>query len=171
MTSLPPDLFANTCCPSCCLQYQGWGVLGDNTEQKTPSNPAVNPSEMPKVKKSKGGGGGEKSGAMPLADQILQADALRSRGRVKSRDTRGEAEDAYVDDRLSRKILQQARIQQEELQSEYGLAPVEKKAPVTVLGTLDMLGTGLYGEVPEDRPHPQQHACADKHPPVVKVDE
>lgn len=86
---------------------------------------------MPKVKKC---GRGEKSESMPLADQILQADTVRNRGRVKSRDTRGEAEDAYVDDRLSRRILQQARIQQEELQTEYGLAPEKKKAPVTFLG-------------------------------------
>lgn len=90
---------------------------------------------MPKVKKSKGGAG-EKSIAMPLADQILQADSVRNRGRVKSRDTREEAEDTYVDDRLSRKILQQARIQQEELQTEYGLAPEKKKTPVTVLGNV-----------------------------------
>ncbi|XP_003973271.1 bystin [Takifugu rubripes] len=88
---------------------------------------------MPKVKKSKGGAG-EKSVSMPLADQILQADSVRNRGRVKSRDTREEADDTYVDDRLSRKILQQARIQQEELQTEYGLAPEKKKTPVTVLG-------------------------------------
>lgn len=91
---------------------------------------------MPKVKKSKGGGG-EKSGAgaaVALADQILQADTIRARGRVKGRDVRSETEDQYVDERLSRKILQQARIQQEELQTEYGLAPQKKKAPVTVLG-------------------------------------
>lgn len=90
---------------------------------------------MPKVKRSKGGG--EKSGgsAVPLAEQILQADTLRSRVRVKNRDSRAEDEDKYVDERLSRKILQQARIQQEELQTEYGLAP-EKKAPATVLGNV-----------------------------------
>lgn len=88
---------------------------------------------MPKVKKAKGGG--EKSGeAMALADQIMQGDTVRARGRVKSRDSRAENEDTYVDERLSRKILQQARIQQEELQSEYGLAPEKKKTPVTVLG-------------------------------------
>ncbi|XP_005469641.1 bystin [Oreochromis niloticus] len=89
---------------------------------------------MPKVKRSKGGG--EKSGAAPvaLADQILQADIVRAKGRVKIRDTREESDDKYVDERLSRKILQQARIQQEELQTEYGLAPEKKKAPVTVLG-------------------------------------
>uniref|UniRef100_A0A1A8DL07 Bystin-like n=1 Tax=Nothobranchius kadleci TaxID=1051664 RepID=A0A1A8DL07_NOTKA len=92
---------------------------------------------MPKVKRAKGGGGGEKSGgggAVPLADQILQADTIRARGRVKNRDARVESEDTYVDERLSRKILQQARIQQEELQTEYGLAPEQRKAPVTVLG-------------------------------------
>ncbi|XP_024124960.1 bystin [Oryzias melastigma] len=91
---------------------------------------------MPKVKKSKGGGGGEKSsGSVALADQILQTDTIRARNRVKSRDQRPESDDTYVDERLSRKILQQARIQQEELQTEYGLVPERKKAaPVTVLG-------------------------------------
>lgn len=94
---------------------------------------------MPKVKKSKGGG--EKSGgSIALADQILQADTVRARGRVKNRDSRAENEDNYVDERLSRKILQQARIQQEELQTEYGLAPEKKKTPVTVLG--DVGGSG-----------------------------
>ncbi|KAG7494118.1 hypothetical protein JOB18_023582 [Solea senegalensis] len=95
---------------------------------------------MPKVKKTKGGGGGgEKAaaggGTVALADQILQADTLRPRGRVKMRDSRAEQEDKYVDERLSRKILQQARIQQEELQTEYGLAPEKKKTPITVLGS------------------------------------
>ncbi|XP_035517619.1 bystin [Morone saxatilis] len=89
---------------------------------------------MPKVKKPKGGGGERSAAAVALADQILQADTVRGRGRVKSRDSRPEDEDTYVDERLSRKILQQARIQQEELQTEYGLAPETKKAPVTVLG-------------------------------------
>lgn len=91
------------------------------------------PSDMPKVKKSRGGAG-DKGGGMALADQILEADTLRAKGRVKSRDSRGQNEDTYVDERLSRKILQQARIQQEELQTEYGLAPEKKKAPATVLG-------------------------------------
>ncbi|XP_061788186.1 bystin [Nerophis lumbriciformis] len=89
---------------------------------------------MPKFKKSKGGG--EKRGETEtLVDQMLQADTIRAKGRVKSRDGRREDEDKYVDERLSRKILQQARIQQEELQTEYGLAPEKKKAPVTVLGS------------------------------------
>lgn len=86
---------------------------------------------MPKVKKSKGEG--KNRAAVALADQILQADTVQARSRMKSRDGRPENEDKYVDERLSRKILQQARIQQEELQTEYGLAP-EKKTPLTVLG-------------------------------------
>ncbi|CAB1353729.1 unnamed protein product [Coregonus sp. 'balchen'] len=90
---------------------------------------------MPKVKKSKGGGvekGGDEMVA--LADQILQGDMVRVHGRVKTRDQRVEDEDEYVDERLSRKILEQARIQQEELQTEYGLAPEVKKKQATVLG-------------------------------------
>ncbi|KPP58159.1 bystin-like, partial [Scleropages formosus] len=48
-----------------------------------------------------------------------------------------EDEDEYVDERLSRKILEQARIQQEELESEYGIigkTKETKKKPSTVLG-------------------------------------
>ncbi|XP_062257511.1 bystin [Platichthys flesus] len=99
---------------------------------------------MPKVKRSRGGGGDGGAGAgggkgvvpaVALADQILQADTFRARGRVKIRDSREESEDKYVDEKLSRKILLQARIQQEELQSEYGVAPEKKKIPVTVLGS------------------------------------
>lgn len=96
---------------------------------------------MPKVKKSKGGGEKGGGGAVTLADQILQADTVRARGRVKSRDSRAQDEDTYVDERLSRKILQQARIQQEELQTEYGLAPEKKKTPVTVLGNVGGMWT------------------------------
>lgn len=105
---------------------------------------------MPKVKKSKGGGGGGETsgGAMPLADQILQADTMRVRGRVKSKDSRAESEDNYVDERLSRKILKQARIQQDELQTEHGLVPEKKKTPVTVLGNVGGLSFSKH------EPHP-----------------
>ncbi|XP_046880594.1 bystin [Hypomesus transpacificus] len=89
---------------------------------------------MPKVKKSRGGGVEKSGGTLALADQILQGDMVRVPGRVKSRDTREDEEDEYVDERLSRKILEQARIQQEELQTEYGLEPEVKKKPATVLG-------------------------------------
>ncbi|XP_016300316.1 bystin-like [Sinocyclocheilus anshuiensis] len=82
---------------------------------------------MPKVKKS--------SGALSLADQILQGDAVRSSGRLKNRSrSRSEEEQEYVDEKLSRKILQQARIQQQQLQSELGLTPDTRRPPATRLG-------------------------------------
>lgn len=88
---------------------------------------------MPKVKKSRGGA--ERSGVgVSLADQILQGDSVRSSGRVKNRSRTHEEEQEYVDEKLSRKILQQARIQQDELQTELGLAPETKRQPATQLG-------------------------------------
>ncbi|MBN3271363.1 BYST protein, partial [Polyodon spathula] len=95
---------------------------------------------MPKLKKSRGGGDrGEQKNmkGMPLADQILQGGAVRPSGRVKSRDHREEGEDRYVNEKLSRKILEQARIQQEELEAEYGTGSKteRKKTQTTVLGS------------------------------------
>lgn len=99
---------------------------------------------MPKVKRGKA----ERSrGSVPvpvsvsLADQILQGDAaLRSTHREKKRRDEAQDEEEYVDEKLSRKILQQARIQQEELQGEYGLSPgvdkKNKKQPSVLLGQL-----------------------------------
>ncbi|KAK9967056.1 hypothetical protein ABG768_001473 [Culter alburnus] len=88
---------------------------------------------MPKVKKSRGGA--ERGGVgVSLADQILQGDSVRSSGRVKSRSRTPEEEQEYVDEKLSRKILQQARIQQDELQTELGLAPETRRQPATQLG-------------------------------------
>ncbi|XP_017352129.1 bystin [Ictalurus punctatus] len=96
---------------------------------------------MPKVKRGKA----ERTPGpvpVPLADQILQGDtALRSTHREKKRrEEEEEEEEEYVDEKLSRKILQQARIQQEELQGEYGLGPEvdnkkkNKKQPYALLG-------------------------------------
>ncbi|XP_053508552.1 bystin [Ictalurus furcatus] len=95
---------------------------------------------MPKVKRGKA----ERTPGpvpVPLADQILQGDtALRSTHREKKRrEEAQEEEEEYVDEKLSRKILQQARIQQEELQGEYGLGPEldnkkNKKQPSALLG-------------------------------------
>ncbi|CAL8338684.1 unnamed protein product [Merluccius merluccius] len=86
---------------------------------------------MPKVKKARGG---SKKGGVSLADQIMQGDVVRVHERVKSKEDKVENEDEYVDERLSRRILEQARIQQEELQTEHGLSPETKKTPVTTLG-------------------------------------
>ena len=91
---------------------------------------------MPKVKKARGG---SKKGGVSLADQIMQGDAVRVHERVKSKEDKVENEDEYVDERLSRRILEQARIQQEELQTEHGLSPETKKTPVTTLGKSNVL--------------------------------
>ncbi|XP_036415700.1 bystin [Colossoma macropomum] len=90
---------------------------------------------MPKVKRSKAGAAERAGGSLPLADQLLQLDTIRSHSRVKSRARKQEEEEEeYVDEKLSRKILEQARIQQEELQTEFGVTPEVKKKPSTVLG-------------------------------------
>ncbi|KAL7843815.1 hypothetical protein AOLI_G00253270 [Acnodon oligacanthus] len=92
---------------------------------------------MPKVKRGKAGAAERAGASLPLADQLLQSDTIRSHSRVKSRARRQEEEEGeeeYVDEKLSRKILEQARIQQEELQTEFGVTPEVKKKPSTVLG-------------------------------------
>nr|XP_014341416.1 PREDICTED: bystin [Latimeria chalumnae] len=85
---------------------------------------------MPKAKKEK------ELRNPPLAEQILHGDWARGSGRPKVRGKEQQQEEEYVDERLSRKILSQARLQQEELQLEFGLAKrSEAKAPpTTVLG-------------------------------------
>ncbi|XP_060766622.1 bystin [Neoarius graeffei] len=93
---------------------------------------------MPKLKRSKAE---RVRGPGPLADQILQGDtALRAtHTHKKRREEAQEVEEEYVDEKLSRRILQQARIQQEELQGEHGLRPQvdkkkNKKQPFALLG-------------------------------------
>lgn len=56
----------------------------------------------------------------PLAEQILAGDAVRAGTREKRRGRGVEEEEEYVGPRLSRRILQQARQQQEELETEHG---------------------------------------------------
>jgi len=54
----------------------------------------------------------------PLAEQIIEDNSVRTAGRQKQR-IRAEEEE-YVDDKLSKRILEQARKQQEELEDEHG---------------------------------------------------
>ena len=55
-----------------------------------------------------------------LADQILEADAPRSKNRSKARGTKSEQQGDFVGEKLTHQILRQARQQQEELEEEYG---------------------------------------------------
>ncbi|XP_014809087.1 PREDICTED: bystin-like [Calidris pugnax] len=102
---------------------------------------------MPKARRPRGPGPGS---ALPLAEQILQEAAPRPTARGKRRgggEEEKEDDDGYVDARLSRRILQQARRQQEELEAEHGPgAPaVPSKKRSTALGPVGG-GSGSEGE-------------------------
>ncbi|XP_038051579.1 bystin-like [Patiria miniata] len=77
-------------------------------------------------------GGDPVSRSSALSEQILENKDVRSKGRAKERQRQDEDE-TYVDERLSRKILEQARLQQEELETEHGTSRSEKR-PTTSLG-------------------------------------
>ena len=72
--------------------------------------------------------GKEKKGRLhqALADQILEADAPRSKKRSKVRAKKPEQSD-FVGEKLTHQILQQARQQQEELEDEYESARPAKR--------------------------------------------
>ncbi|VDI20875.1 essential nuclear protein 1 [Mytilus galloprovincialis] len=71
-----------------------------------------------KVKVSKSEGETDKT--QTLADQILTDKSVKLKGRNKIRNRKDE-DDSYVDDKLSKKILEQARLQQAELEEEHGI--------------------------------------------------
>lgn len=146
---------------------------------------------MPKFKAGRGAGGQEKHA--PLAEQILAGDAVRAGAREKRRG-RGtqEEEEEYVGPRLTRRILQQARQQQEELEAEHGTGsrPAAPRERVTRLGpgvpqdgsddedeewpTLEkaatMTGAGQHAEVvvdPEDERAIEMFM--NKNPPVRRT--
>lgn len=80
---------------------------------------------MPKFKVTRGASNREKHA--PLAEQILAGNALRAGTREKRRGREVEEEEEYVGPRLSRRILQQARQQQEELETDHGAG--DRSAP------------------------------------------
>ncbi|XP_070601495.1 bystin [Erythrolamprus reginae] len=96
---------------------------------------------MPKAKRSRGSGGAAAT-SVPLDEQIARSDAVKPVTRVKRRGQAGkhgggggDEEDEYVDEKLSRRILQQARIQQDELEAEHGVGRShEPRKKTTVLG-------------------------------------
>lgn len=89
---------------------------------------------MPKFKAVRGVGVQEKHA--PLAEQILAGDAVRVGAREKRRGRGTEEEEEYVGPRLTRRILQQARQQQEELEAEHGTGakPAAPRERITRLG-------------------------------------
>ncbi|XP_063951136.1 bystin-like [Lytechinus pictus] len=89
---------------------------------------------MGKTKKNRPKRGDPVFTSGPLAEQIENEDTLKVSQRVKER-RRKDEEDCFVDDKLSRKILEQARIQQDELEIEHGMTRLgPSKKPATSLG-------------------------------------
>ncbi|MEE6508394.1 hypothetical protein FKM82_020872 [Ascaphus truei] len=88
---------------------------------------------MPKHRSSRG----PTPRSVPLTEQIQQGEAVRPSSRVKRRGPAWEEphDDGYVDDKLSRRILEQARIQQEELEAEHGPVSGAPREKTTVLGS------------------------------------
>ncbi|NXV08096.1 BYST protein, partial [Cettia cetti] len=117
---------------------------------------------MPKARRARGSG---PAPALPLAEQILQDAAPRARAR---RGGPGGAEeqggdgggDEFVDARLSRRILEQARRQQEELEAEHGPgAPAAPRQPGALLAPLPA-GPASDSEDDEEWPSLEKAAAA-----------
>jgi len=79
-----------------------------------------------------------------LAEDILESRTVKPSGRLKQRRERqGESEDTYVEEKLSRRILEQARKQQDELEAEFGVTSGSRKSLKTAqtrLGPPDLRG-------------------------------
>lgn len=99
-----------------------------------------------------------------LAEQILEDKSIRQKDRVKQRN-RIENDDQFVDERLSRKILEQARKQQEDLEDEHGVGKRsnrESKPQVVSLGA---------GPTQDESDSEEELVQGDEDYEVVEVDE
>jgi essential nuclear protein 1 len=67
----------------------------------------------------------------PLGDQIMEGEFAEPTGRVKER-KRKEEDEEFVNNKLSKSIIQQARIQAAEMEKELGVAPIVKSQTVTL---------------------------------------
>ncbi|CAH1773639.1 unnamed protein product [Owenia fusiformis] len=104
----------------------------------------------------------------PLTDQILEDTSVRAPGRTKVRERQGD-EIKFVDDKLSKKILKQAREQQEELEEEHGTVSNKKKKKTVTLGA----GTSQDSEDEdlEDEDFPALRAAGEDLYETVEVNE
>lgn len=69
--------------------------------------------------------------AAALGDQIMEGEFAEPTGRVKER-KRKEEDEEFVNNKLSKSIIQQARIQAAEMEKELGIAPIVKSQTVTL---------------------------------------
>jgi len=70
---------------------------------------------------------GDKMSRKSLADDILEKDELKVSKRAAKRRNRKDEDDQFVDKSLTKKILEQARAQQEELEEEFGIVGGPKR--------------------------------------------
>lgn len=75
----------------------------------------------------------KKKKGMDLSDQILEDKSVRPPGRTKQKPNRHESDEEFVDEKLSRNILEQVRLQQEELEEEHGVSKTKKSQKMTKL--------------------------------------
>jgi len=67
-----------------------------------------------------------------LTEDILESKTVKPSGRSKQRRERqGESDDTYVEEKLSRRILEQARKQQDELEAEFGVSRGSQRSLTT----------------------------------------
>ncbi|XP_029181387.2 bystin-like isoform X2 [Acropora millepora] len=89
-----------------------------------------------------------------LTEDILSSRTAKPSGRVKQRRERqGETDETYVEDKLSRKILEQARKQQNELEAEFGAGSSSRtslKEPQTKLDVGELIGGTLESDDDND---------------------
>lgn len=69
--------------------------------------------------------------SVALGDQILEGEFAEPTGRVKER-KRNDGDEEFVNNKLSKSIIQQARIQAAEMEKEMGIAPVVKPQTTTL---------------------------------------
>uniref|UniRef100_A0A0L8GV41 Bystin n=1 Tax=Octopus bimaculoides TaxID=37653 RepID=A0A0L8GV41_OCTBM len=102
-----------------------------------------------------------------LADQILEDKSVRPPGRTKDKQNRQDSDDEFVDEKLSRKILEQARAQQEELEEEHGInkSQIKKKKKVS----LDICPTQHSEDEESDKS--DSECYTEQEIPVSKEDE
>ena len=91
-------------------------------EVKAPTSFCLTVAAMGKTKP-------DKHSRRGLADDILDEDTLKTKSRSVKKRNRKDDDDRFVEENLTRKILKEARAQQEELEEEFGISgrPTRKK--------------------------------------------
>lgn len=147
------------------------GLVGPApTSAPAPEPPGASPA-MPKVRRARGSAAGADR-ALPLPEQLLRDAAPRARarhGRAGEEEDEEQGCQGYVDARLSRRILQQARRQQEELEAEHGPgAPAAPRHRSRALGpALSGSGSEEEEEEEEDEEWPSLQQAAARSGEVV----